>query len=178
MTHASKKVFQIFCNSRCQAGLPIQFSLSLAPAGEERLPAYQAGFEKTGGIDTSVENRTLFIINIIHTSISPFERLNLLYICIVSYLSTIQEKLRQVKTRLFEKYHVNSIGLFGSIVRPDFTPESDIDIVVDFSQPIGIEFVDLANELEKLLGRKVDLVSRAGIRPQYYKAIEPDILYV
>ena len=96
----------------------------------------------------------------------------------MSYLSTIQEKLRQVKSKLTEKYHVNSIGLFGSIVRTDFTPESDIDIVVDFSQPIGIEFIDLANELEKLLGRKVDLVSRAGIRPQYYQAIEPDILYV
>ncbi len=101
-----------------------------------------------------------------------------MYICLVSYLSTIQEKLRQVKPQLSEKYHVNSIGLFGSIVRADFRPESDIDIVVDFSQPIGIEFVDLAEALEKLLNRKVDLVSRAGIRPQYFRAIEPDILYV
>jgi predicted nucleotidyltransferase len=50
--------------------------------------------------------------------------------------------------------------------------------MVDFSRPIGIGFVDLAEELEKLLGRKVDLVSKAGIRPQYYRAIEPDILYV
>jgi predicted nucleotidyltransferase len=96
----------------------------------------------------------------------------------VSYLSTIQEKLRQVKQQLAEKYHVNSIGLFGSIVRADFKPESDIDIMVDFSQPIGIEFIDLADDLEKLLGRKVDLVSKAGIRPQYYKAIESDIRYV
>jgi predicted nucleotidyltransferase len=101
-----------------------------------------------------------------------------LYICIVSYLSTIQEKLRQVKHQLAEKYHVNSIGLFGSIVRSDFKPESDIDIMVDFSQPIGIEFIDLADELEKLLDRKVDLVSKAGIRPQYYRAIEPELLYV
>ena len=83
-----------------------------------------------------------------------------------------------MKPQLSEKYHVNSIGLFGSIVRTDFTPESDIDIVVDFSQPIGIEFVDLANELEKLLDRKVDLVSKDGIRPQYYLSIESDILYV
>jgi len=96
----------------------------------------------------------------------------------VSYLSTIQDKLRRIKPKLSEKYHVNSIGLFGSIVRTDFTPESDIDIVVDFSQPIGIEFIDLAEELEILLKRKVDLVSRAGIRPQYYQAIESDILYV
>ena len=96
----------------------------------------------------------------------------------MSYLSTIQEKLRRVKRQLSEKYHVNSIGLFGSILRADFKPESDIDIMVDFSQPIGIEFIDLADYLEKLLDRKVDLVSKAGIRPQYYRAIEPDILYV
>ena len=96
----------------------------------------------------------------------------------MSYLSTIQDKLRQIKPKLSEKYHVSSIGLFGSIVRTDFKPESDIDIMVDFSRPIGIEFIDLAEELEKLLDRKVDLVSRAGIRPQYYRAIEPDILYV
>ena len=96
----------------------------------------------------------------------------------MSYLSNIQDKLRQIKPKLSEKYHVNSIGLFGSIVRTDFTPESDIDIVVDFSQPIGVEFIDLAEELEILLKRKVDLVSRAGIRPQYYQAIESDILYL
>jgi hypothetical protein len=96
----------------------------------------------------------------------------------VSYLSTILEKLRQVKQQLAEKYHVNSIGLFGSIVRADFRPDSDIDIMVDFSQPIGIEFIDLADDLEKLLERKVDLVSKAGIRPQYYQAIESDIRYV
>jgi uncharacterized protein len=101
-----------------------------------------------------------------------------LYICTVSYLTTIQEKLRQAKVNLSEKYNINSIGLFGSIVRPDFRPESDIDIVVDFNQPIGIEFVDLADELERLLDRKVDLVSKTGIRPQYYRAIESDILYV
>ena len=101
-----------------------------------------------------------------------------MYICTVSYLTTIQEKLRQAKVKLSEKYHINSIGLFGSVVRPDFRPESDIDIVVDFNQPIGIEFVDLADELERLLGRKVDLVSKTGIRPQYYRAIESDILYV
>jgi len=96
----------------------------------------------------------------------------------VSYLSTIQSKLRQIKPELSEKYHVSSIGLFGSIVRTDFRPDSDIDIVVDFYKPIGIEFVDLADELEELLQRKVDLVSKSGIKPKYYKAIEQEILYV
>lgn len=96
----------------------------------------------------------------------------------MSYLSTIVEKLYQIKPHLSKKYHVNSIGLFGSVVRTDFRLESDIDIVVDFSRPIGIELVDLTDELEQLLERKVDLVSKAGIKPQYYRVIEPEILYI
>jgi uncharacterized protein len=79
---------------------------------------------------------------------------------------------------LSEKYHVNTLGLFGSVVRDDFNAESDIDIVVDFSQPIGIEFIDLANDLEKLLKRKVDLVSKNGIKPKYFEEIQPEIIYV
>ncbi len=93
-------------------------------------------------------------------------------------LSKIQHQLLQVKPHLAVKYHVNTLGLFGSIVRNDFTDESDIDIVVDFSQPIGIEFIDLANELERLLDRKVDLVSKDGIKPKYLRQIETEIIYV
>ena len=101
-----------------------------------------------------------------------------MYICVLSYLSTIQDKLRRVKSQLSEKYHVSSIGLFGSIVRADFKPDSDIDIVVDFKQPIGIEFIDLADEIEFKLNRKVDLVSKAGIKPAYFHEIESQIIYV
>ena len=93
-------------------------------------------------------------------------------------LSAIQNKLKQIKPELILKYHVRSLGLFGSVVRNDFTNESDIDIVVDFSEPIGIEFIDLANEIESLLNRKVDLVSKAGIKPGYFRAIESEIVYV
>ena len=93
-------------------------------------------------------------------------------------LNTIEAKLKQLKPDLVSKYHVNSIGLFGSIVRNDFTDESDIDIIVDFSESIGIEFIYLANELESELNRKVDLVSKDGIKPAYYRVIEPQIVYV
>jgi len=93
-------------------------------------------------------------------------------------LTAIQQKLQQIKPELALKYHVSSIGLFGSIVRNDFTIDSDIDIVVDFSQPIGIEFIDLANELEGLFKRKIDLVSKNGIKPAYLKLIQPEIIYV
>jgi predicted nucleotidyltransferase len=76
------------------------------------------------------------------------------------------------------KYSVSSLGLFGSVVRGDFNASSDIDIIVSFSKPVGIEFIDLADDLEKMLDRKVDLVSQNGIKDKYFKVIEPDIIYV
>ena len=93
-------------------------------------------------------------------------------------LNTIKQILTQLKPELIDKYHISSIGLFGSIVRDDFTPSSDIDIIVDFSQPIGIEFVDLAEYIENKLQKNIDLVSRKGIEPKYYQAIEQEIIYV
>ncbi|MBU1822229.1 MAG: nucleotidyltransferase family protein, partial [Bacteroidetes bacterium] len=86
-------------------------------------------------------------------------------------LQSIQQILRQLKPELMSKYHVLTLGLFGSVVRDDFTADSDVDILVDFSQPIGIEFVDLADYIEEKLNKKVDFVSRQGIKEKYYKAI-------
>jgi predicted nucleotidyltransferase len=95
------------------------------------------------------------------------------------YLENIKTGLKNLKPELSTKFHVSTIGLFGSIVRGDFSPStSDIDIIVDFSRPIGIEFIDLANYLENTFHRKVDLVSRSGIKPRYYSEIEKDIVYV
>ncbi len=100
------------------------------------------------------------------------------YLHAMNYLATVENKLKQTKPYLADKYHVNEIALFGSILRNDFSDKSDIDIIVDFSEPIGIEFIDLANELETILNRKVDLVSKTGIKPRYFNQILPDILYV
>lgn len=96
----------------------------------------------------------------------------------MAYLEEVQSILQQLKPELISKYGVSSLGLFGSIVRDDFTDQSDIDIVVTFSKPIGIDFIDLADELEEKLNRKVDLVSRNGIKPRYLEVIEPEIIYV
>lgn len=93
-------------------------------------------------------------------------------------LSIIQCQLQLMMPDLITKYHVSELGLFGSVVRADFTPQSDIDIMVDFSQPIGIEFIDLADELESKLNRKVDLVSKKGIKPKYFDAIKSELIYV
>ncbi len=93
-------------------------------------------------------------------------------------LDTIKQILTQLKPELTDKYHVSSIGLFGSVVRDDFSPSSDIDIIVDFSQPIGIEFIDLADLIEKKLNKTVDLVSKNGVKQKYYRTIESEIIYV
>src|SRR5579875_2884370 len=93
-------------------------------------------------------------------------------------LASIKQILAKLKPELQSKYGISSIGLFGSIVRDDFTPSSDIDIVVDFDRPIGIEFVDLGDYLEEKLNKRVDLVSLHGIKPRYLEVIEPQIQYV
>ena len=93
-------------------------------------------------------------------------------------LATIKNILLQLKPELVEKYHISSIGLFGSVVRDDFSEGSDIDIIVDFSKPIGIEFIELADYLESKLDKSIDLVSKKGIKQNYLRAIEPEIIYV
>jgi predicted nucleotidyltransferase len=50
--------------------------------------------------------------------------------------------------------------------------------MVDFHKPIGIEFIDLANELEKILNLKIDLISKNGIKKQYFSQIEMDLIIV
>ncbi|MCC6683769.1 MAG: nucleotidyltransferase family protein [Bacteroidia bacterium] len=93
-------------------------------------------------------------------------------------LAEIKDTLKSNKLRLTEKYGLSLMAIFGSYGRGQQTEISDIDILVDFQKPIGVEFIDLANELEKLLNAKVDLVSKNGIKPQYLKEIEQDLSYV
>ena len=103
---------------------------------------------------------------------------NFRYICSMTDLNIIKQILTQLKPELTAKYNVSSIGLFGSVVRDDFSPSSDVDIIVDFSKPIGIEFVDLADFIEKKLNKNVDLVSKNGVKQKYYRSIESEIIYV
>ena len=82
------------------------------------------------------------------------------------------------KARLCEKYGLNTIAVFGSYSRGQQNDKSDVDILVDFNKPIGVGFIDLANELETLLQIKVDLVSKKGVKPQYLAHIEEELSYV
>jgi predicted nucleotidyltransferase len=68
---------------------------------------------------------------------------------------------------LCRRYHVRELALFGSVLRDDFRPDSDIDVLVEFEPgaPIGLlEYVGLQNALADLIGRNVDLVEKAGLK--------------
>lgn len=71
----------------------------------------------------------------------------------------ILETLGHALPLLRQKYGVVRIGLFGSFARQNPRPESDVDLLVELEKPLGLEFVSLADELERLLGRKVDLAT-------------------
>jgi len=96
----------------------------------------------------------------------------------MSHTEHIIQLLKINRNLLFGQYPLTELGLFGSVVRDDYTEKSDIDIIIDYNKPMGIEFIDLANDLEKIVQRKVDLVSKKGIKINYFKQIENDIIYV
>ncbi len=96
----------------------------------------------------------------------------------VETTQNITTKLSKLKVRLSERYPISSMALFGSYARNEQTDSSDVDILVEFNGKIGIKFIDLANELEKSLGLKVDLVSKKGVKEQYLNTILSDLIYV
>ncbi len=93
-------------------------------------------------------------------------------------LIDVKGKLGIHKSYLSQKYHIRYLAVFGSVSRGDSNDDSDVDILVDFSQSIGIEFITLADELENILQYKIDLVSRNAIKPKYFEQIKDDLIYV
>ena len=86
--------------------------------------------------------------------------------------------LGSLKPSLFKKYPIARLGIFGSVSRGEQGPDSDLDVLVEFHQSVGIEFISLAEELEEILNCKVDLVSRKGLKYRYFQEIENDLIYV
>jgi len=93
-------------------------------------------------------------------------------------LQDIKLTLSNNRQHLFAEYPIKSLAIFGSYARKEQDNESDLDLIVEFNGKIGIRFIDLANEIENLIGFKVDLVSRKGIKDKYYKSILSDLIYV
>jgi uncharacterized protein len=92
-------------------------------------------------------------------------------------LQTILLKLRQHKPALQRKYPISRLGVFGSYARGEATKDSDIDIAVEITGPMGLSFVAMADEIEALLGKKTDVVPLRSIKPQYLSSVQKDIVY-
>ena len=94
----------------------------------------------------------------------------------------IIETLNKNLHYLHEKYSVKNIGLFGSWVTGKATSESDIDLIIEFDQPIGFQFIELCYELEKILGKRIDILTPTGLANirvnSIKKQIEQQIIYV
>lgn len=90
----------------------------------------------------------------------------------------LEDKLKDIKPLLSEQFHVKEIAYFGSFATGLNTENSDIDILVEFSKPLGWEFFDLKDLLEKELNRKVDLVSIKALKAQLSKMILAEARFI
>ena len=86
--------------------------------------------------------------------------------------------LAEVKQDLSARYHVTRIALFGSYARGEQREDSDIDIPVDVEPSIGLRFVALADELEELLGQRIELVTSRTINSKLKPLVESESIEV
>ncbi|NBC82378.1 MAG: nucleotidyltransferase [Bacteroidetes bacterium] len=90
----------------------------------------------------------------------------------------ILTKLKELKPILYQNYAVKQIGLFGSFSEDSNTEDSDIDLLVDFEKPIGWKYLSLEIYLEKVFGRKIDLVTKNALKEQIKTKILNQVRYV
>ena len=94
-------------------------------------------------------------------------------------LLEIEKILRDQKPILRERFRVKEIGIFGSVVRGEQKETSDIDLLVEFEEPIGlIKYVGLQNFLSDRFGARVDLIAKSGLKPRISRQILKEVIYV
>lgn len=94
-------------------------------------------------------------------------------------LTQLGESLRQHLPALARRYHVASLGLFGSHVRHENRADSDLDVLVTFTEvPSLFRLVELENHLSDLLGVRVDLVMRDALKPEIGRRVLAEVVPV
>ncbi len=80
------------------------------------------------------------------------------------------------------RHHIQKLSLFGSVIRDDFTPASDVDVLVEFApgRSPGLAFFDMQQELSETLGRQVDLNTVTWLSPYFRQQVldEAELIYV
>jgi len=85
--------------------------------------------------------------------------------------------LRAALPYLKQRWSIRSLGVFGSFARGDAAEDSDVDVLVEFEHPVGLSvFLGLESELYSLVGRRVDLVSRAALKPYMGREVMRDLV--
>ena len=92
----------------------------------------------------------------------------------------IQDFFGKYKPILREKYKwLSELGIFGSYVRGEQNEESDVDVLIDYTEaPDLIELIDFENYLSDNLGMKVDVVTKNGLKPRLKERILSEVVYV
>ena len=93
----------------------------------------------------------------------------------MTYRDEIIKKIKMHSSYLSTQFGVKRVGLFGSVAKNRETDKSDIDLVVEFEKPVGLKFIALTEYLETLFGRKVDLITREGLKNIRVKRVSSDI---
>ena len=91
----------------------------------------------------------------------------------------ILSSLKKLKGEVSREYSVKTIGVFGSVARDEQTGTSDIDLLVEFSKPVGfVTFMRLENFLSERLGNQVDLVTSDSLKPVIRQDVLAEVIYV
>jgi predicted nucleotidyltransferase len=95
-------------------------------------------------------------------------------------LPVVQRIVHERRNEIRERYGVQKIGVFGSVSRQEESWDSDIDILIDFipGQAKYRCFIDLAELLESLFDRRVDLITVNGLSPYMRPAIEREVIWI
>ena len=94
-------------------------------------------------------------------------------------IAKIIKQLQKEKKTLELDYGVKRLGVFGSYVRNEQKKNSDVDVLVEFSQPPGLfKFIELENHLSDKLGVKVDLVMKSALKPYIGEVILKEVQYI
>lgn len=91
----------------------------------------------------------------------------------------LRDELAAIKPALEAEYGVAELGIFGSYVRGEQTEDSDLDVLVEFDEPVSLfDLVRLENDLRERLGVEVDLVTRRSLKPRVADRVDDDVVFV
>ncbi len=95
----------------------------------------------------------------------------------VQNLDEVLARLRAALPELQRRYPIARLGVFGSFARGEQRPDSDVDVLVESDQPLGAEFLDLADEVERMVGKQISIVTATSLPPWWRAHVLAETIY-